>query len=82
MGLGRETDWAAVPEPRSTVERLMRVEEVADWLAFKASTIRAYCEKGKIPHLRIGGQLRFRREELAAWIEQHAGRVRRGEKRC
>jgi len=60
----------------AATERLLRVEDIADWLAFKPSTIRAYCERGQIPHVRIGGQLRFRRAEIAAWIEQFAQPVR------
>jgi len=58
------------------LEQLLKVEQVAEWLAFRPSTVRAYCERGKMPHVRIGGQLRFRREDVAAWIEEHAHRSR------
>ena len=54
------------------LEPLLKVEQVAEALGFKPSTIRAYCETGKMPHVRIGGHLRFRRVDVLEWIEQHA----------
>ena len=56
------------------LEPLLTVEQVADLLAFKPSTIRVYCEQRKMPCVRIGGQLRFRPSELHEWLEQRSSR--------
>jgi excisionase family DNA binding protein len=63
-----------VSDRAPVLETLLTVEQVAELLAFKPSTIRAYCEQRKLPHVRIGGQLRFRPSELHEWLEQRSSR--------
>jgi excisionase family DNA binding protein len=43
-------------ENRATERRLLRVEEAADLLAVKPSTVRAWLLKRRIGSLRIGGR--------------------------
>jgi excisionase family DNA binding protein len=52
------------------VEPLASVEEVANLLQLKASTIRAYAERGSLPCVRVGGRLRFRPSDVISWIDQ------------
>ena len=66
-----------MPEPRAAVfvpalEPLLTVVEVAGLLRLQPSTVRAYSERGSLPHVRIGGRLRFRRADVARWIDQRS----------
>jgi excisionase family DNA binding protein len=68
---------APVPEPRaalfvSPLEPLLTVVEVAGLLRLQPSTVRAYSERGSLPHVRIGGRLRFRAADVARWIDQRS----------
>lgn len=60
-----------------TPEPLLTVEQVAEWLAVKPSTVRAYAEKRKLPHFRIGGRLRFSPDAIAGWLAEREVRPRR-----
>lgn len=47
------------------------VQDVANILNVKKSTIYSWVNAGLIPHYRLcGGPLRFKREEIVAWVEQ------------
>jgi len=54
----------------TALEPLLTVEQVAEILAVKPSTVRAYCEARKLAHVRIGGRLRFRASEVAEFVER------------
>ena len=60
------------PAPLSVpgLEHLITVEQVAEVLALRPSTVRAYAERGSLPCVRMGGRLRFRPSDVAEWIEQ------------
>ena len=49
---------------------LWTVEDVAAFLVVKPSTVRAYAERGKLPHYRIGGRLRFSPDAISAWLAE------------
>lgn len=49
---------------------LWTVEQVATFLSLKAGTVRAYAERRTLPHVRIGGRLRFRPEDVEAFVER------------
>lgn len=51
------------------MERLLSAREVAELLGFAAGTIVDWAERGEVPAFKIGGRLRFRESEIAAWIE-------------
>ena len=49
-------------------ERLMTIQEVAEYLQCSVSTLRRWVRRGKVPHYRMGKMVRFRRSELDAWL--------------
>lgn len=51
-------------------KRLMRVRELADYLAIKPKTVYYYTRLGKIPHLHIGQkEIRYDKKEIDNWID-------------
>jgi excisionase family DNA binding protein len=60
----------------SQFEKLLTPQEVSEWLQIGTKTIYDYCSRSKfsLPHIRIGGNLRFRRQDIAAWLEANVKR--------
>ncbi len=58
-------------------ERLLRAREVGQLLGFSASTVVDWAEAGKLPVFKIGGRLRFRANEVEAWLEERRQPARR-----
>lgn len=56
----------SIPEPYSEI---MDVEEVARYLKLKESTIYHLASEGKIPKIKIGGSLRFRKTVIDEWVD-------------
>lgn len=52
----------------NTNMRLLRPSEVADALACSRSTVYALKDKGKLPHCKVGGMVRFRQEDVEQFI--------------
>ena len=50
-------------------DRLMTIEEVANYLRVKKRTVYDWLKKGKIPAIKAVGQWRFKREKIDAWLE-------------
>ena len=50
-------------------ERWIGVEEAAEYLGVKPSTIREWIKKTDIPANKIGKQWKFKRSELDAWVK-------------
>jgi len=50
-------------------EVLLTVTEVAHWLQLRPKTIYAWAASRRIPCVRIGNRIRFRRYEVLRWIE-------------
>jgi excisionase family DNA binding protein len=46
-------------------QELLTIEEAADYLKLTPYTVRRYLREGKLPGLRVGGQWRIGREDLA-----------------
>jgi excisionase family DNA binding protein len=59
-------------------ERLLTPAEVAEWLQVSKKSIYDYCDSRRsktfLPHVRVGGSLRFRRSDIAAWLESNVQR--------
>lgn len=51
---------------------LMNVEQVAERLGVNAKRIYYYCERGFLPHIRIGRQIKFSSDQIDHWLE-HGG---------
>jgi len=47
----------------------MNIKGISDYLGIKVSTIYALVEEKRIPHYRIGRQIRFKRSDVDGWME-------------
>lgn len=53
--------------------RLLSVKDVADYLGVPRQTLYAWRHKGEGPRcLKVGRYLRYRRQDLEAWLKQRA----------
>jgi len=48
---------------------LLNIKDVSAWLNLKPSTVYHWVAQRKLPALRHGGLIRFRREDIEAWLE-------------
>lgn len=49
----------------------MTAAEVADFLSVRASWVYAEARARRLPHVRVGRYVRFRRESIEAWAHAH-----------
>lgn len=61
------------------MEKLMTLEEVADYLRLSNDTVYRMANTGTIPASKVGNQWRFRREDVDRWFEKNKN-IRRDEK--
>lgn len=52
--------------------KLLSVGEVAACLQVKISTVYQYVNAGKIPCVKVGRRVRFREEDIEAWIKENS----------
>lgn len=57
-----------------TKQPLMDISEVAQYLNCSQSFLYKYTESGRIPHLRIGNRIRYRRDEIDAWMASNVSK--------
>jgi len=50
-------------------ERLLSVEELAEYLQLSTKTVYRMLRRGQVPCYRVGNQWRFRKETIDAWLE-------------
>lgn len=56
-------------------EKVLKIKDVAAYLQVNEKTVYSLAQQRRIPCFKVGGQWRFRREDLDAWIaEQTATR--------
>lgn len=71
----RPSNRPAQPEQlQLSFSRYLNIEQVADMLGVPKSFIYRRTARGHadpIPHYRIGGHLRFKLEDVEAWVETH-----------
>ena len=48
----------------------LNVKGVSEYLAIKASTVYTLVEERKIPHYRVGRQIRFKESDIDSWMEE------------
>ena len=67
---------ASAPSPA----RLLEAEDVAGLLGMTTDWIYREVRAGRLPHIRLGRYVRFRRESIDAWLDahEHGGRARQG----
>jgi excisionase family DNA binding protein len=51
-------------------EDILTIREVAEYLKVTEKTVYGLAQKRKIPCFKVGGQWRFRREDLDDWIKR------------
>ena len=61
---------ATQPAPAPALEPLLTVEQVAELLQLKPTTVRAYVERGSLPCVRLNARLRFKPSDVALWVEE------------
>lgn len=49
--------------------KLIDAKTVADMLGLKVNTIRVWTFSRKIPHVKLGGAVRYRVDQIEKWIE-------------
>lgn len=58
-----------------SADELLTIKDVARMLRLSNETVRRRCRQGRMPHLRLFGQLRFRKAEVEGWIQELAERT-------
>ena len=51
--------------------RMLNGKEAAALTRLRISTIYAYAERKRIPHIKIGSRLLFNEEQLVQWLDSH-----------
>lgn len=62
--------------PRNENEPLMTVDDVAAKLRVSSKTVRNWVFRGKLPSVKLGGAVRFDRNEIEEWIEEQKAEQR------
>jgi excisionase family DNA binding protein len=50
-------------------KRYLRVEEVSEITRLKPKTIREYCSRKLIPHIKLRGSVLFDPDDIDAWVQ-------------
>lgn len=53
------------------MDKLLTLEEVADYLRLSKDTVYRMAHSGTIPASKVGTQWRFRKDDVDRWIESH-----------
>ena len=53
------------------MDQYMDIGELSAYLHIKRSTLYAWVGEDRIPHVKLGRLIRFRRDEIDQWIESH-----------
>lgn len=59
-------------------DEVLTIREVADYLKVNEKTVYGLAQKHRIPAFKVGGQWRFRREDIEAWIQAQTGAANGG----
>jgi excisionase family DNA binding protein len=66
-----EQKAVSVKEGASTIEKLLNIDELSEWLGIEKSTIYAWTSRKSIPHIKLGKKaLRFRLNEVLDWLSE------------
>jgi excisionase family DNA binding protein len=61
--------------------RLLEAEEVAQYLGMRTDWVYREVRAGRLPHIRLGRAVRFRRESIEAWLESRERGAANGRRR-
>ncbi len=59
-------------------DKLLNLQELAEYLNVTKRTVYRLLDGSDLPSFRVGSHLRFKREEIDDWLDQH--RENRGQK--
>lgn len=59
-------------------DKLLNLQELAEYLNVTKRTVYRLLDGSDLPSFRVGSHLRFKREEIDEWLDQH--RENRGQK--
>lgn len=51
------------------IKNYMKIDEVSEMTRLKPKTIREYCSRKLIPHIKLRGSVLFDPDDIIAWIE-------------
>jgi excisionase family DNA binding protein len=57
---------------QETLDPIMTVPETAEYLTLSKSKVYILVKRNQIPHIKIGKNVRIRREDLLVWLEKKA----------
>jgi excisionase family DNA binding protein len=67
----RIVDWNVhVPKDNTTNDKLLTIEEAANFLSLAKSTLYCKVSKGELPYIKRGKRLYFSRVELSNYLQQ------------
>jgi excisionase family DNA binding protein len=65
-----EAAGSGIPRGRfESASRLLEVDDVANFLGMRTDWVYREVRAGRLPHIRLGRAVRFRRESIEAWIQ-------------
>jgi excisionase family DNA binding protein len=67
--LPEPVDGGFVPLRIHSASRLLEAEDVATYLGVRTDWVYREVRAGRLPHIRLGRAVRFRRESIEAWID-------------
>ncbi len=67
---------------RTIMSEFLTIDELAQYLNVKKSTLYAMVESKEIPCFRFGRLIRFRKEEIDGWVENHRQKLTDPEKKA
>lgn len=63
------------------MQRLMDIDELANYLRLKKQTIYNWLNQRKISGMKVGGVWRFERREVDAWLRSRRRSIKSGEEK-
>lgn len=57
------------PQRDEPASRLLEAEDVANYLGVRPDRVYREVRAGRLPHIRLGRAVRFRRESIEAWVD-------------
>ena len=67
----------AVVSDKIWKQKLLSVTEAAEFLGIKKSTLYEWIIQKKVPHYKVGRLVKFRREDLEAWLKENGQEVKK-----
>lgn len=56
--------------------KLLTIKEVSEATGFSTKTLYAWCKARKIPHIKIGNDIRFDKDKIENWLNNRTVRMK------